>query len=193
MFVMAVTSLLIYALRAESIHAFNETLKSESRFKEAQHLSFIGNWELDLSNNTLTWSEEVYPLFEIDSEQYKPSFELFLDAIHPDDRELVDLTYKNSVTNKTPYEVSHRLLMKDGRISKLANMVKLFMIIMVSLCVLLEQFRILLNVIRLSWRRSSYNIIGRGYLNLCLLLLWVWIVTAILITGINRLKLSQNS
>ena len=89
---------------------------SEHRLKEAQRIAHIGDWNLDLAGNVLTWSDEIYRLFELDPEEFHPSYEAFLEAIHPDDRERVNNTYTDSVSSKTPYGIEHRLLMKDGRV-----------------------------------------------------------------------------
>lgn len=40
----------------------------------------------------------------------------FLDAIHPDDREIVDKAYTNSLVTKKPYNIVHRLLYDDGSV-----------------------------------------------------------------------------
>ena len=90
--------------------------RSEESLQEAQRLALLGNWELDLAENALTWSAEIYRIFEIDPQRFGASYEAFLDAIHPDDRAAVDAAYTTSVRNRTPYEITHRLLMPDGRI-----------------------------------------------------------------------------
>ncbi|MES9879011.1 MAG: AAA family ATPase [Candidatus Sedimenticola sp. 1PA] len=89
---------------------------SEQRLKESQQIAKLGQWELDLVTKELTWSDEVFRLFEIDQEQFAASYETFLELIHPDDREAVDSAYTESLANKQPYEIVHRLLMPDGRI-----------------------------------------------------------------------------
>lgn len=96
--------------------AMMELQKSEKRLSEAQYMAHIGNWELDLVTNKLTWSDEIYRIFEIDRNKFDASYEAFLDAIHPEDRVSVNEAYTNSVKNRTPYDIDHRLLMKDGRI-----------------------------------------------------------------------------
>jgi len=48
------------------------------RLNEAQRMAHIGNWELDLVTNRLTWSDEVFRIFEIDEERFQPSLEAFL-------------------------------------------------------------------------------------------------------------------
>ncbi len=90
--------------------------ESEIRLKESQKIARLGQWELDLMTNTLHWSDEIYRLFDIDPRKFSASYEAFLQAIHPDDREFVNRTYTDSLKTKTPYEIIHRLLLKDGTI-----------------------------------------------------------------------------
>jgi PAS domain-containing protein len=73
--------------------------KSEARLNEAQHIAHIGSWELDLADNALTWSNEIFHMFEIDREKFDASYDAFLNAIHPDDREQVNRAYTESVAN----------------------------------------------------------------------------------------------
>ncbi len=97
--------------------AVEEALKrSEANLAEAQQVAHLGSWELDLLNNRLWWSDEIYRIFEIDREKFGASYEAFLERVHPEDRELVDRAYRKSVEEHTFYEVIHRLRMEDGRI-----------------------------------------------------------------------------
>jgi len=89
--------------------------KSKESLMEAQRLAHIGSWDHNLVTDALNWSDEVYRIFEIDPNTFGASYEAFLDAVHPDDKEVVDKAYKDSAKNKTPYDIDHRLLMKDGR------------------------------------------------------------------------------
>ena len=89
---------------------------SERRLKESQQIARIGQWELDLVNNQLYWSEGIYHLFEMDPDKFGTSYEAFLNAIHPDDRDFVNEAYTTSLKNKIPYDIIHRLLLKDGTI-----------------------------------------------------------------------------
>ncbi|MDO9118980.1 MAG: PAS domain S-box protein [Nitrospira sp.] len=90
--------------------------ESEARLRDAQAMAHLGNWELDLVNDRLLWSDEIFRIFEIDQAQFSASYEAFLNAVHPDDRALVNETYQRSVENRTSYAIVHRLLMPDGRI-----------------------------------------------------------------------------
>lgn len=89
---------------------------SETRLSAAERIAHIGNWHLDLVTNILHWSPEIFRLFEIDPQRFGASYEAFLEAIHPDDREMVNHAYLTSLEHRCPYEVTHRLQMPDGRI-----------------------------------------------------------------------------
>lgn len=90
--------------------------RSESSLAEAQRIAHLGNWELDLIGNVLTWSPEIYRIFEIDPTKFGASYEAFLATIHPDDRALVNQAYTDSVASGKSYDIVHRLLMQDGRV-----------------------------------------------------------------------------
>ncbi|MGZ8174938.1 MULTISPECIES: PAS domain S-box protein [Methylobacter] len=94
----------------------NSLRESRESLTEAQRIAHVGSWELDLVDNVLAWSDEIFRIFEIDREQFGASYEAFLNAVHPDDRAAVDRAYTESLTNREPYEIEHRLLMADGRV-----------------------------------------------------------------------------
>jgi diguanylate cyclase (GGDEF)-like protein/PAS domain S-box-containing protein len=90
--------------------------ESEHRLNEAQRIAQLGSWELDLVSGELIWSDEIFRLFEIDKSKFGASYEAFLDAIHPEDRDRVNQAYTDSLETRAPYEITHRLRMPDGRI-----------------------------------------------------------------------------
>lgn len=93
----------------------SELRSNEEQLKEAQHMAHIGSWELNIVANTLTWSDEIYRIFEIDPVSFGASYDAFLNLIHPEDRELVDSAFKESINSRSPYSIQHRLLFPDGR------------------------------------------------------------------------------
>lgn len=101
----------------EPFRTLNHTLQATNMLHdEAQRLAKLGHWSLDITTNKLYWSDEVYRIFEVEPERFKPSYEVFINAIHPDDRDNVNNAYNQSIKNHKPYNITHRLLMKDGRI-----------------------------------------------------------------------------
>jgi PAS domain S-box-containing protein len=93
-----------------------ELKKSELMLKEAQKIAQLGHWELDIVNNKLSWSDEIYRIFELIPQEFDATYEGFLDTIHPEDREAVNEAYTKSIKNKKSYEIEHRLLLKKEKI-----------------------------------------------------------------------------
>jgi PAS domain S-box-containing protein len=91
-------------------------VRSERSLTEAQRIAQIGSWELDIVNNKLSWSDEVYRMFGLKPQEFGATYEAFLDNIHPDDRENVNNAYADSLKNQMPYNIVHRLKLKDGTI-----------------------------------------------------------------------------
>jgi PAS domain-containing protein len=88
--------------------------ESERRLQEAARLARLGHWELDIVSNKLHWSTETFRIFGLDPIEHEPSYEAFLNLIHPNDREYVGDEYRKSVENHTQYNVYHRLTLKSG-------------------------------------------------------------------------------
>ncbi|RLD63327.1 MAG: hypothetical protein DRI95_11845 [Bacteroidetes bacterium] len=86
------------------------------RYKEAEKIAQLGHWDLDIVNNKLYWSDQIYRIFELEPQKFGASYEAFLENIHPDDRDRVNEAYTNSLKNKTPYEIEHRILLKNGKL-----------------------------------------------------------------------------
>ena len=88
--------------------------ESEDRLKDAQSIGRIGHWVLDLDRDLLVWSDEVYRIFGEDPLTFLPSYEAFLERVHPEDRDAVSAAWGAAVSGN-PYEIEHRILV-DGEI-----------------------------------------------------------------------------
>lgn len=89
-------------------------LKQDVLLRETQRIAKLGYWELDLVDDTLAWSDEIYRIFCLDATSSTPSYELFINIIHPEDRERVDTAFSESLKNKTPYNIIHRIVTDEG-------------------------------------------------------------------------------
>lgn len=84
---------------------------SEERLKRSQEIAHLGSWELDLANNELTWSDEVYRIFGLEPQEFPADYDAFLEHVHPDDRAAVDAAYTSSVREgSNSYESEHRVV-----------------------------------------------------------------------------------
>ncbi len=83
---------------------------------KAQEIAKLGSWELDIAAGELSWSPEVFRIFEQAPADFIPDYAALLAAIHPDDRPMVERAYWDSLAKRTPYDITHRLLLPNGRI-----------------------------------------------------------------------------
>ncbi|OGS93010.1 MAG: hypothetical protein A2061_04290 [Gallionellales bacterium GWA2_59_43] len=100
----------------ESKRVLLELQHSRELLNEAQHMGQLGSWELNLVSGELRWSDEIYRIFELDSAKFEPSYENFQNVIHPDDRDKVNQAYTQSLEDRQPYDVVHRLLTASGHV-----------------------------------------------------------------------------
>ena len=80
----------------------------------SQELANIGSWDLEIESGTLAWTDQVFRIFGLSPSEFQATYEAFLEAIHPDDRDMVNEAYTLAVENKTPYDIVHRVLRPDG-------------------------------------------------------------------------------
>lgn len=100
---------------------------SEDRLSRSQEFANIGTWDWNISSNELYWSDQMWPLFGFDKKNVNPTYENFIDAIHPDDRELVTNAIRDCSENGKTYNIEHRIVWPDGSIHWLhesGNMVR---------------------------------------------------------------------
>jgi PAS domain S-box-containing protein/putative nucleotidyltransferase with HDIG domain len=96
--------------------AEEEMRRTQESLAEAQRIGRMGNWDLDLVKNEFRWSDEIYRIFGLKPQEFGVTYEAFLALVHPDERELVDVSYKNAVKNKNHYDIIHRIVRPDGEV-----------------------------------------------------------------------------
>src|SRR6266852_9073969 len=101
------------ARRLQDLYA---TLRqSEAYLAEAQRLSKTGSFGWSVSTGEVRWSEETFRIFQYDRTT-KPTVELILKRVHPEDAVHVKHTIESGSTNGKDFEDEFRLLMPDNSI-----------------------------------------------------------------------------
>lgn len=90
--------------------------ESTERLRNAEHMAKLGNWEVDCVTGTMLLSDEALSILETDTNSFNNRYEEFLASIHPEDRHLFDSAYQQSQSDKAPFDIEYRLLMKDRRV-----------------------------------------------------------------------------
>ena len=99
-------------LQEEKLH------ESEAYLSEAQRLSHTGSFGWRISSGEITWSEETFRIFQYDRTA-KPTVELILQRVHPEDAALVKQTIERASQDGKDFDFEHRLLMRDGSVKRL--------------------------------------------------------------------------
>ncbi len=101
----------------QKIERLTETFSNnEDSLREIQKLAKIGNWEWNIEQQILTWSDEVYHIFGLDTAEFKPSVEAFEATIHPDDREDFLKQREAMLNAKKEACIDHRIVLPDGSV-----------------------------------------------------------------------------
>lgn len=100
----------------DRVVATRELEESEKRLREAQRIAHIGSWELTIATGKLYWSKEVFHIFEIAPYSQSVTYDMYLSFVHPDDREYVEVSFRNAVEWRKPFNIEHRLIVDSGTI-----------------------------------------------------------------------------
>jgi predicted ATPase/signal transduction histidine kinase/tRNA A-37 threonylcarbamoyl transferase component Bud32 len=106
------------AISLENAKLYSELHRSEAFLADGQSISHTGSFGWNVLSGEIYWSEETYKIFEYDR-AVKPRFELVLQRIHPDDRDLVQQIIERASEARANLDFEHRLLMPDGSVKYL--------------------------------------------------------------------------
>jgi PAS domain S-box-containing protein len=106
------------ALRAENAERkrIEDTLRrSEAYLAEAERISRTGSFGWKVSSGEIFWSEENSRILEYDRTT-KPTVELVIQRVHPEDAALVKQTIGRAAQNGNDFDFEHRLLMPNSSV-----------------------------------------------------------------------------
>lgn len=89
-------------------------IKNYANLADAQRIAHLGNWNWDIINDTISWSDEIFRIFGLDKDSFDASYEGFMTSVHPDDRQMVKDATDAAVKQERPYELDHRIILPDG-------------------------------------------------------------------------------
>ena len=90
--------------------------QAENQRREAAWLNLAltasraGTWEWQPDTDQQYWSSAIWDLFGLDSEHYQPSFEIWLNIIHPEDRSKLVVAIQHAVKNRTDFMQEYRVM-----------------------------------------------------------------------------------
>ena len=91
--------------------------QSEASLAAAQRIGKMGNWDWNIETGELWWSDEIYRIFDLNPDNYLPTYEKLLRSVHPDDRSLVEQSIQDALDNGKPFNIDHRIMHRRGTLA----------------------------------------------------------------------------
>jgi PAS domain S-box-containing protein len=93
---------------------------NEARLRLSLNAAKSGTWEWDLRTNKNKWSYEIWGLFGLKPYSCESSYENWLSAVHPEDREMTRQKTKEAAAGSTELNVEYRVPDGSGGVRWLA-------------------------------------------------------------------------
>jgi len=82
----------------------------------AERIGHIGSWSWDLGANRVVWSDGMYRIFGLNTQEFGATYEAYLERVHPADRERVRMAVDTAYREHGTLEYESRIVLADGRI-----------------------------------------------------------------------------
>jgi two-component system sensor histidine kinase/response regulator len=86
----------------------------EQLLAAAQAIAQIGSWEWDVTTDTVTWSDQLYRIYNVDPEEFEATYQAFLDFMHPEDRPMVQAAVESVFRGEDEFSWDGRIVRKGG-------------------------------------------------------------------------------
>ncbi|HMJ71335.1 MAG TPA: PAS domain-containing protein [Cyclobacteriaceae bacterium] len=93
----------------------DEFRTSDRQFRQAQAVTHIGSYVWDLKAKTLTWSDELWRIYELDPKTSQMNSEIARTYNHPDDNIIVDTNIPRALETGEPFNFYYRIVFDGGR------------------------------------------------------------------------------
>ena len=89
--------------------------KSQESLTRTQSIAHLGGWEWDLVAQETTWSDENYRISGYEPGDWEPTFEKFMETVHPDDRDMIMQKLSDIQEGKITHDTyEYRIVLPDG-------------------------------------------------------------------------------
>ena len=101
--------------------ALAELADLRARVDNAQMLANMGDYDWHIETDTNTWSDQLFRIYGYEPGQIMASYDVFMQHIHPDDREKIRGVHQHAYATGEPYQMVERILRPDGELRYLAS------------------------------------------------------------------------
>jgi signal transduction histidine kinase len=100
-------------LNISSKESFLNSKQTLKKLDKAEQLADFGTWEFDLVKDIIWWSPQADRILELNPQEFKVNYESWMLNIFPPYREIADISFQKSITDKTPFDIEYRLITKN--------------------------------------------------------------------------------
>lgn len=108
-------------------NALKAIISKRELLTQAEAIAHVGSWELDLTTNTLHWSDEVFRICGYQPGAFEVTFEKGLEVIHPDDQASSVEEMQQAIQDKRDYAANKRFVRPDGSIRYIVSKAKIIL------------------------------------------------------------------
>lgn len=94
----------------------NDLDESNTRLKAAGQTAKLGYWTNDLKTGKISWSDELFEIFERKRNEFELNIENVIQAFHPEHRQQFKKVAPENSPGHDYVETEHRILTPDGRV-----------------------------------------------------------------------------
>lgn len=101
--------------------AEEEMKRREAQLIEAQRIAHMGSYEWDVSTNKVDRSAELCSIFGVSPNEFAPTFEGYLQRVHPEDRSRTREVVEQAFRRCQPFDHEERIVRPDGSVRTLRS------------------------------------------------------------------------
>lgn len=99
---------------SEQLNQRQKILESERLIQHSHSNALLGTWDWDIEKGHAKWSQDLFKLFGISSEDNCMTHKKFLSLIHPEDAHRVEAAAETAMIADIPNQVEYRIQRPDG-------------------------------------------------------------------------------
>lgn len=93
-----------------------ELLVREAQLREAQAIAKVGSWEWDIPTDKITWSDQLFTIFDVDKNNFNSSYQAYLNRLPAHHREEIQRSVDVARQTGKGYEFEHQVVYADGSV-----------------------------------------------------------------------------
>ena len=99
---------------SERKQAAEALLEKDRHLDAAQAIAHLGSWDWDIHTGREIWSDEQYRIFGYEPGSVNATYDVFVNALHPDDRQRVLAAVNQALEQDQAYDVEFRIRRPHG-------------------------------------------------------------------------------